>query len=67
MPPPAMTHPAPASLTVARQDGKPLEASDLAALRAAVACHDLEHAAPILPRHGRGVYYCDLGGDAFGR
>lgn len=60
MPPPATTHPAPvtlsralasvgltASLTVARQDGKPLEASDLAALRAAVASHDLEHAAPV--------------------
>jgi len=54
------THPAPAtlarslasvgltaSLTVARQDGKPLEASDLAALRSAVACHDLEHEGPV--------------------
>lgn len=56
----ATTHPAPAtlartlasvgltaSLTVARQDGRPLDASDLAALRSALACHELEHWGPV--------------------
>lgn len=34
------------SLTVQRADGRPLDANDLAALDAAVICHDLEHASP---------------------
>jgi hypothetical protein len=60
MPPTTTTHPAPATLasaladagltatlTVARHDGKPLDAQDLAALRFIVGCHDQEHAAPV--------------------
>lgn len=56
----ATTHPAPVtlasaladvglnvSLNVARPDGKPLDANDLAALRFIVKCHDQEHAAPV--------------------
>jgi hypothetical protein len=56
----AATHPAPAalasaladagltvSLSVARQDGKPLDSNDLVALRFIVGCHDQEHAAPV--------------------